>query len=121
MHSPSDIDYTKLPYIPNARDAVIAYCGWNEAGCYRAYCVTCHDKAALKDPRKIYGDLYVAEGPLDRMDDGDKCDWCGVTFLSLSQRCQLEHDEQQRQWSRVSRPTVLLEYGIPGDVRCRIY
>lgn len=118
-----DRDLTKEPYIPNARDAVVAFCGWTDEGTYRAYCVTCHDKTPLKEHErgKIYGDLYVSEGPLDRVDDGDRCDRCGVTFLSLSQRCQAEHDEQQRQWARYSRPTVLIEYGIPGAIRCRVY
>lgn len=107
-------------YIPNARDAVVAYFGRNARGNLRCYCVRCNDESPLTNASKIYGDLYVALGDRDRAYDEDRCDVCGVTLLQLSQMCQAEHDEQQARWAR-GPITDLVEYGVRTSPRCRIY
>ena len=107
-------------YIPSARDSVMGYFGRGAHGYWRQKCVCCNDAEPLTEAHKVYGDLYVSDGPLGRMSETDACDVCGVTFLSLSQRCQREHDEQQARFARL--PCVgLLEYGILAAPRCRIY
>ena len=113
-------------YIPSARDAVVGYFGRNSAGYCRSHCVQCNDKYPLTDTNRIYGDLYVSDGPdlgpgtIDRMTPDGQCDTCGVTFLSLSEQCQREHDEQQARWSQLP-VTHVVEMGMLGAVRCRIY
>lgn len=103
-------------YIPSARDAVVGYFGRTSSGNLRAQCVTCNDKYPLTDTRPIYGDLYVSDGPsVDR-----SCDTCSVTFLALSEQCQREHDDQQARWARLP-VTHVVEMGMVGAVRCRIY
>jgi hypothetical protein len=109
-------------YIPNARDAVIAYFGRTSYGALRVHCVRCNEVSPLADASKVYGDLYVAEpAPVGQCDDGEECDMCRVRLLALSQACQQEHDEQQARWARVARPTVMIEYGVPAAIRCRVY
>jgi hypothetical protein len=109
-----------MSYIPNASQATVGYFGRNHGGNLRAYCVKCNDTQQLAEAARIYGDLYVASGPLETMAPEDECDECGVTFLSLSQACQAEHEAQQAEWSR--QPiTHVVEMGMVGDVRCRIY
>lgn len=100
-------------YVPTPRDAVIAYFGRNEAGNLRCYCVRCNEAAPLTEPSKIYGDLSY--------DTSDQCESCLASLLALSQACQREHDEQQARWARTSAPTVLIEYGIPAAIQCRVY
>lgn len=112
---------TDEKYIPSARDAVIAFFGRNAVGHLRCYCATCNDTAPLSNAAKVYGDLYVATGEVSRIDEGGECDACGVALLSLSQSCQREHDEQQTRWARMARPSVLIEYGVPAFIRCRVY
>lgn len=112
-------------YIPSARDAIVGYFGRTASGVLRSYCVTCNDKLPLggydgHGPDRVYGDLYVASGRLDRMTEDGACDECGVTFLSLSESCQREHDEQQTRWAR-GPITHVVEMGMVGAVRCRIY
>ncbi len=109
-------------YIPNARDAVIAYVGGNTSGRYRLHCCTCLTEHPLASAQRIYGgDYYVSEGPWDRASEADQCDICGVTLQSLSERCQREHDEQQARWARTAAPTMLVEYGVQAAIRCRVY
>lgn len=113
-------------YIPSARDAIVGYFGRNSSRNLRSLCVTCNDRHPLTDTSRIYGDLYVSDGPdlgpgtIDRMSPDGRCDICGVTFLSLSEQCQREHDEQQARWSRLP-VTHVVEMGMVGAVRCRIY
>jgi hypothetical protein len=113
-------------YIPSARDAVMGYFGRDPSGHLRQQCVTCCDAAPLTDSSRIYGDLYVSDGPdlgpgtIDLMNSDGACDMCGVTFLSLSEQCQREHDEQQSRWARLP-VTHVVEMGMVGAVRCRIY
>ncbi len=113
-------------YIPNARDAVIAYFGRNPAGNLRCYCVTCNDAEPLTDANKVYGDLNYAEplahgkGSYDSWDTCDQCEVCWVSLLSLSQSCQREHDEQQARFRR-GPITYVVEMGMPGAIRCRVY
>ena len=113
-------------YIPNARDAVIAYFGRNASGNLRCYCVTCNDKSPLTDAHKVYGDLDFAEpltngrGSYDSWDTCDQCEVCWTSLLKLSQMCQREHDEQQARFAR--GPTLaLVEYGVTAAIRCRVY
>lgn len=108
------------PYISNARDAIVAYCG-GSSGCYRTRCVTCFDATPLTDPDRVYGDCYVPTGPLGSVDDTEACDTCGVTIADLSARCQREHDDQQRRWARESRIDHVIEMGMVAAVRCRVY
>ena len=107
-------------YIPSARDATIAYFGRNPHGFLRCYCVTCNDSSPLTDAHRVYGDLYVPTGPNGRAEDGQECDACGVQLLDLSRRCQADHDAQQREWAR-GPVTHVVEMGMVGSVRCRIY
>lgn len=107
-------------YVPGARDAVVAYFGRDARRNLRCYCVRCNDAAPLTDASKVYGDLYVSEGDVESMPDEDVCDACGVALLELSRMCQREHDEQQARWARKSI-THVVEMGMVGDVRCRIY
>jgi len=115
-------------YIPNARDATVGFFGRTSGGVLRCYCVTCNDKSPLGSygpggtigPDRIYGDIYVPTGEHNRVADDERCDSCGVTFLTLSEMCQREHDEQQARWAR-GPVTALVEYGIRAGVRCRIY
>lgn len=97
-------------YIPNARDAVVGYC--DKLGYVR--CVTCCDRLGTEMRRghEVYGDL------VDTTESA--CDSCGVTFLALSESCQREHDEQQAKWAR-GPITHVVEMGMVGAVRCRIY
>lgn len=115
-------------YIPNARDSIVGYFGKTPHGVLRAYCVRCHDKAPITGygpdgqhgPDRIYGDLYVATGERSRMEPSEYCDMCGVTFLSLSESCQREHDDQQARFAR--QPVHYLnEYGVRALIRCRVY
>ena len=113
-------------YIPRARYAVVAYFGRNASGNLRCYCVRCNDTAPLTDASKVYGDLTMPEpislavGHWGTDDTCEACEACGVTLLSLSQACQREHEEQQERFRRL--PCVgLLEYGILGAIRCRVY
>lgn len=115
-------------YIPNARDATVGLFGRNSSGLLRAHCVTCNDRDPLQaEIQRIYGDLYVQDtgrenSPhgIDRMNSDGRCDLCKVTFLSLSERCQAEHDDQQARWARLP-VTHVVEMGMIGAVRCRIY
>ena len=103
------------PYIPNAREAVIAYFGRDTRGNLRCYCVTCNDASPLASAHKVYGDLIA-----DETHGNEACDGCGVELLKLSQLCQAEHDAQQAKWAK--QPiTALVEYGIAAFPRCRIY
>lgn len=119
---------TEDAYIPNAHDATVGWFGRAASGSLRCYCITCNDKHPLASygpggttgPDRIYGDLYVASGERNRVDEGEACDACGVTFLALSEMCQREHDEQQARWAR-EPVTALVEYGVRAGVRCRIY
>jgi len=117
---------TREEYIPSARDAVVGYFGRNSSGNLRWQCVTCNDKHPLTDTSRIYGDLYVSGGPdlgpgsTDRIDDLRRCDTCSVTFLSLSEQCQRDHDDQQSRWAKLP-VTHVVEMGMIGAVRCRIY
>jgi hypothetical protein len=113
-------------YIPNARDATMGFYGQTGYG-YRARCVRCHDKHPLvSNVQRIYGDLYCSEAKecdawhIDRVDAGYACELCGVTFQALSEQCQREHDEQQARWARLP-VTHVVEMGMVGAVRCRIY
>lgn len=108
-------------YIPGARNSIMGYFGASN-GVLRQHCVTCNDKHPLTaygppdrltEPHRIYGEPYGTG------DDGC-CDVCGVTFLSLSQRCQREHDEQQERFAKLPTHT-LIEYGVHTMVRCRVY
>jgi hypothetical protein len=105
---------TREEYIPSARDAVVGYFGRNSSGNLRSLCVRCNDATPLTDTSRIYGDLYVSGGP-DR-----SCDTCSVTFLSLSEQCQRDHDDQQSRWAKLPI-THVVEMGMIGAVRCRIY
>lgn len=113
-------------YIPNARDAVVAYFGRNNAGNFRCYCVTCNDKSPLTDAAKIYGDcdqpepMTYGRGSYGSDDTCDQCESCWTSLLSLSQRCQQEHNDQQARWAR-GPITHVVEMGMVGAVRCRIY
>lgn len=114
-------------YIPSARDATVGYFGRDSLGRCRAQCVTCCDTAPLTDTQRIYGDLYVSDctgltavWPHCRANSDGACDACSVTFLSLSESCQREHDEQQARWAR-GPVTHVVEMGMVGAVRCRIY
>ena len=107
-------------YIPSARDAVIAYFGRNHLGFLRCYCVRCNDLTPLASADRIYGDLYVPTGPDGRAEDSQECDACGVQLLDLSRACQAEHDAQQAEWAR-GPVTHVVEMGMVGAVRCRIY
>lgn len=108
-------------YIPTARDAVIGRFGRNAARNLRAHCNACLDEHPLTDSSPIYGDLQPPAGPAFMAEHEPSCEVCGITFLSLSESCQREHDEQQYQWSRTSATHVLIEYGIPAMIRCRVY
>lgn len=113
-------------YLPSARDSVIAYFGRNASGNLRCYCVRCHDTTPLTNASRVYGDLSYPEprsllvGSWGSEDTCESCDGCRVSLLSLSRQCQSEHDAQQAEWSR-GAVTHLVEYGVPGTVRCRIY
>ncbi len=113
-------------YIPSARDAVVAYFGQNSSGNLRCYCVRCNDESPLSDASRIYGDLSYPEpislavGHWGSEDSAEACDVCRVTLLSLSRQCQSEHDAQQAEWAR-GPITHVVECGIRGAVRCRIY
>ena len=107
-------------YIPNARDAVIAYFGTTSWGAYRVRCVVCCDADPLANPAKVYGDLFVPSGPENRAEDAETCEACGVSLLSLSQSCQREHDEQQARFAR-GPITHVVEMGMTGAIRCRVY
>ena len=108
-------------YIPNTRDATIAWFGRNPAGNWRQHCCRCNDDTPLTEAARVYGDLYVAEpAPEGHVAPSDVCDVCGVTLLALSQSCQAEHDAQQARWAR-GPVTGLVEYGITAFPRCRIY
>lgn len=114
-------------YIPNARDTIVGYFGAS-GSVLRQHCVKCNDKdpltsygpGATKAPYRIFGDLYVATGDMDRIGSEGCCDRCGVSFLTLSLTCQREHDEQQARFAR--QPVhVVVEYGVRTAVRCRVY
>lgn len=113
-------------YIPNARDAVIAYFGRNASGNLRCYCVRCNDESPLTDARPVYGDLNYPEplahgrGSYDSWDTCDQCEVCWTSLRSLSESCQREHDEQQARFAR-GPITHVVEMGMVGQVRCRIY
>ena len=113
-------------YIPNARDAVIAYFGRNHTGNLRCYCVRCNDAEPLTDASKVYGDLDQPEpltngrGSYGSWDTCDQCEVCWVSLLSLSQSCQQEHDEQQERFRR-GPITHVIEMGMTGAIRCRVY
>lgn len=113
-------------YISNARDAVVAYFGRNPAGNLRCYCVRCNDAEPLSDAAKVYGDLDTPEplslavGHWGTVDTCEACDACSVSLRELSRRCQAEHDEQQARWARAPI-THVVEMGMLGMVRCRIY
>lgn len=106
----------------SARNSVVGYFGRDSNGNLRAQCVCCLDKEAPSEAERnpIYGDLYVASGPRDRVEADEACETCGVTFLSLSERCQAEYEEQQAEFAR-GPITHVTEMGMPGFVRCRIY
>lgn len=109
-------------YIPSARNAIVAYFGRNAAGNLRTHCNSCIDKGhVLTDASKIHGDLYIPTGDRSLAEEDECCEVCGVALLALSRSCQQEHDEQQARWARASRVDHLLEYGIAGAVRCRVY
>lgn len=114
------------PYVPSARDAVVAYFGRNLSGNLRCYCVRCNDSEPLTDASKVYGDLDQP-GPLTHGrgsygsdDTCDQCEVCWVSLLELSQRCQVEHDEQQARFAR-GPITHVVEMGMVGAIRCRVY
>jgi len=113
-------------YIPNARDAVIAYFGRNQAGNLRCYCVRCNDSEPLTDAVKVYGDLDQPEplthgrGSYGSWDTCDQCEVCWTSLLELSRRCQAEHDEQQKRFAR-GPITHVVEMGMVGAIRCRVY
>lgn len=107
-------------YIPSARDAVVGYFGRNPAGNLRAYCVCCNESEPLQDAARVYGDLYVSTGPLGSLEADEVCDGCGTAFLVLSEACQAEHDAQQAEWAR-GPLTHVVEMGMVGQVRCRVY
>lgn len=104
----------------NAKDSVVGYVGHNARGLFRALCVCCNDQFPLTDTAQIYGDLYVASGPRDRMRVDEGCGACGATFAALSERCQSEYEAQQREFAR-SPVTHVVEMGMVGAVRCRVY
>jgi hypothetical protein len=115
-------------YIPSARDATVGFYGHTGYGT-RARCVRCNDKNPLIDDahrQRIYGDLYCSQAEycdqwhIDRIEACCACEMCGATFLALSRQCQREHDEQQARWVR-GPITHVVEMGMPGAVRCRIY
>src|SRR5262245_15594376 len=101
-------------YIPSARDAVVGYFGRNASGKLRAQCVTCNDKYPLTDTSRIYGDLYVSDGPdlgpgtIDRMSADGNCDTCMSRFShcpsSASESTTSSNlggrDSRLRTWSR---------------------
>ena len=108
-------------YIPSARDAVVARFGRSEAGCLRCFCVYCLDAGhTLTDVHDVYGDLYVPTGPDGRADDDQTCDVCSLSLLTISQAFQRDHDAQQAAWAR-QPVTHVVEMGMVGAVRCRIY
>ena len=113
-------------YIPNARDAVVAYFGRNASGNLRCHCVRCNDAAPLTDANAVYGDLDQPEpltngrGSYGSWDTCDQCEVCWASLLELSRACQREHDEQQARWAR-GPVTDLVEYGTRTSPRCRIY
>ncbi len=113
-------------YIPNARDAVIAYFGRNADGNLRCHCVRCNDTSPLTDARKVYGDTNIPEpltygrGSYGNWDTCDQCEMCWTSLLALSQSCQREHDEQQARFAR-GPITHVIEMGMVSDIRCRIY
>lgn len=97
-------------YIPHACDAVIAYC--DATG--RVHCVACCDRLSLEMPadHRVYGDIHDSTE--------SNCDTCGQSLLSLSLSCEREHDEQQARFAK-GPVTHLVEMGMIGMVRCRIY
>ncbi len=113
-------------YIPTARDAVIAYFGRNPAGNLRCYCVMCNDAEPLAQASAVYGDPGASEpaslavGHWGSADTCEACEACGVSLRALSRRCQEEHDAQQARWAR-GPITHVVEMGMVGAVRCRIY
>jgi hypothetical protein len=107
-------------YIPNARDQIIAYFGRNEAGNLRMYCTPCRSKHPLTDEHKVWGDRYVSTGDIDRADEGDRCDVCGITLAELSIDAQAQHDDQQERFRRCPI-THVIEMGMVGAIRCRVY
>lgn len=107
-------------YIPSARDTIIAYHGRSPAGGWRTRCVTCMEIESLAHASPVYGDLYVPDGPDGRVPEGEECEMCGSSLLAISRCAQDEHDAQQARFARLP-VTHLVEYGIPGAVRCRIY
>ena len=113
-------------YIPSARDAVVAYFGRNTAGNLRCHCVRCCDEHPLTDASKVYGDTDQPEpmthgrGSYGSWDTCDQCEVCWTSLRQLSRMCQAEHDEQQARWAR-GPITHVVEMGVPGMVRCRIY
>jgi hypothetical protein len=120
-------------YIPAARDAVIAYFGRPAHGGagLRTHCNTCiaaghalHGYDGRAEPDKVHGDLLTARSDGrdgDMLPDTEACDVCDVLLSTISAQCQAEHDAQQARWARIARPTVLIEYGIPAFIRCRVY
>lgn len=113
-------------YIPNARDAVVAYFGRNTQGNLRCYCVRCNDASPLTDASKVYGDLdgpepvSLARGHWGSDDTCEMCEACYVPLLHLSRECQREHDEQQERFRR-GPITHVVEMGMVGAIRCRVY
>lgn len=101
---------TTETYVPHARDAVVART--NRLGVVA--CVTCLDRRpdpTLTEP--VYGDLHPT-------DPNEYCAGCGTTLLSLSESCEREHQEQQARWAK-GPITHVIEMGVVGPVRCRIY
>jgi hypothetical protein len=113
-------------YIPSARDAVVAYFGRNARGNLRCYCVRCNDTDPLTDAHKVYGDCSAPEptslavGHWGSDDTCEACEACGIALVALSKACQSEHDAQQARWARLPI-THVVEMGMVGAVRCRIY
>lgn len=107
-----NLDPNREEYIPTASQCVLGAVGRDEFGRFRIRCNACGaDRMTQADP--IYGGASS--------DDGTACDDCGRTFGELSEIIDTAHAAQQLRWSRASRIDHVIEYGIPSQVRCRVY
>jgi len=116
------------PYKASARVSTVAYFGRNAgARLLRTHCVTCCDDHPLTSddgtgpPHRVYGDLFVPDGPEGSVPDDERCDICNVSILALSQMCQAEHEEQQARWARTIPVHTVEEMGCVSAIRCRVY
>jgi hypothetical protein len=117
-------------YIPHARDSVVGRFGRTPWGVFRSYCnrclasgSECHGYDGRTESDRVFGDMMTSwsNGSGDMLPDSEECDACRVPLATLAAQCEAEHRLQQARWARSSAPTVLVEYGIPAMVRCRVY